>query len=154
MMTSVLKNFLVLVGRILLSAVFIISGANHIVTWGPSVKFMAAKGMAFEGLFGGTVLVHILLGCAVVLLIGGGLSVLLGLRVRWGAVLLLLFLLPTTFIFHNFWASNPWDANQMAHFLKNAGLIGGLLILLAYGPGGMSIDALLSGRRSTTTTKV
>jgi len=52
--------------------------------------------------------------------------VLLGVRARWGAVLLILFLIPAAFTFHNFWtydAADPYRANQMAHFMKNLGLV-------------------------------
>ena len=55
---------------------------------------------------------------------------------------LILFLIPTTLIFHNFWAQSGMEAqNQMAHFLKNIAIMGGLLMLMAFGPGPLSCDS-------------
>ncbi len=74
-------------------------------------------------------------GAATVLL-AGGLSVLLGFKARWGAFALILFLIPTTLIFHTKFS----DPIQMMMFLKNLGLMGGMLMVTAYGPGPISID--------------
>jgi uncharacterized membrane protein YphA (DoxX/SURF4 family) len=56
--------------------------------------------------------------------------------VRWGAVLLIIFLIPTTLVFHPFWA-NP---DETIAFLKNLGLIGGLLLMYYVGAGSVSVD--------------
>jgi uncharacterized membrane protein YphA (DoxX/SURF4 family) len=66
----------------------------------------------------------------------GGLLIFLGMWVRFGALILVLFLIPTTFLFHDFWQlQGPDRALEMTMFLKNLSIIGGLLILLAYGKG-------------------
>jgi putative oxidoreductase len=72
----------------------------------------------------------------------GGLSVLTGFHARVGALLLLLFLIPVTFIMHNFWdIPNPEMAQmQMTHFMKNLGLIGATILIAFYGAGPISID--------------
>jgi putative oxidoreductase len=71
----------------------------------------------------------------------GGLSLLLGLWSRVGALGLFVFLIPTTLMFHNFWAVAGMEhMNQQAHFLKNLAIMGGLLMVGAYGPGPLSID--------------
>ena len=73
----------------------------------------------------------------------GGISILLGYRVRIGAWLLVLFLIPVTVMMHNFWAvSDPMMAQiQLAMFLKNLSLLGGALLLAYFGPGPLSLDA-------------
>jgi putative oxidoreductase len=59
-----------------------------------------------------------------------------GWRVRLAAVLLLLFLLPTTIIVHDFWHLNAgMGCPETEIFLRNTGLIGALLLVLAYGKG-------------------
>ena len=101
---------------------------------------MTKKGMALQGTLGGSggALVHVWLAGAVTFLLLGGLSVLLGIRARGGAVLLILFLIPVTWIFHDFWsygAQDPQYVPQMINFMKNTGLGGGLLMVLAFGSG-------------------
>ena len=63
----------------------------------------------------------------------------LGLRAKWAAFALFLFLIPVTLIFHNFWAA-PADQmqNQMIHFLKNIAMMGGLIYVAVYGGGPLS----------------
>src|SRR5262249_26349848 len=78
----------------------------------------------------------------VVLLVGtlceliGGLMVFLGLALRLGALILFLFLIPTTLIFHHFWLlQEPERVLQMTNFMKNLSISGGLLYILAMGKG-------------------
>ncbi|ABW25301.1 DoxX [Acaryochloris marina MBIC11017] len=67
----------------------------------------------------------------------GGLSLVMGYKVKLGALLLILFLIPATLVFHNFIG----DPSQVNAFLKNVGLIGGLLMVIYTGAGSISIDA-------------
>jgi len=62
----------------------------------------------------------------------GGLSILLGVQPRWGAVLIIVFLLPVTFVMHNFWADTEPAAKQVnqAMFQKNLALLGAALMLV------------------------
>jgi putative oxidoreductase len=62
-----------------------------------------------------------------------------------GALGLIVFLIPTTLLFHDFWAFEGDDQRmqQMSHFLKNLGIVGGLILLMSYGPGRYSVDSLL-----------
>ena len=75
------------------------------------------------------------------MLLLGGLSILLGFWVRIGAALLVIFLIPTAFIMHNFWTvTGPLTrANDQAHFLKDIALTGGALLFFVYGTGAFSI---------------
>jgi putative oxidoreductase len=91
-------------------------------------------------------------GIAVSLIIEvlGGLAILVGLYTRLTAWVVFLYLIPTTFIFHNFWAEQGAERiNNMIHFQKNLAIMGGLLVLAAFGAGSLSID---SSRASKTAT--
>jgi putative oxidoreductase len=146
-MNSLLQNTVVLVARVLLSQIFILSGMNHLFAWGNTIQYMTGKGMALKGILGGSgeVFVHVMLAGAVAFLLLGGLSVLLGIRARCGALLLVLFLIPVTLIFHDFWnyGAGPDRMMQTINFMKNTGLCGGALMVLAFGSGSLSLDPYL-----------
>jgi len=126
------KNSLPLLGRILLALPFFFSGLNKIFAWKQTAGYMAAKGFPLVPLF--------LLG-AIVLEIGGSLCLIFGFRAKLGAAALLIFLIPATLIFHNFWAFGGAERQgQMINFMKNISLMGGLLFVLAFGPGPLSFD--------------
>ena len=83
---------------------------------------------------------------AIVFEVGGGLSVILGYRARWGALALIVFTVPATLIFHNFWALEGMDQQiNMIMFMKNLSMIGGLSLVAAYGAGPVSLDARKAG---------
>jgi uncharacterized membrane protein YphA (DoxX/SURF4 family) len=64
----------------------------------------------------------------------GGLSMLLGYKEKWGAVFLILFLVPATVIMHSFWfVEGAGREIQLAHFLKNLAIVGGLILFLQGG---------------------
>lgn len=87
---------------------------------------------------------HVLLIIAIAIEILGGLGILWGRFTRPTAAILFLYLLPVTYYMHPFWsAEGPMAQNQMAHFLKNLGLIGALLFVAAHGAGRFSIDSLI-----------
>jgi len=123
-----MQRFTSLIGRVLLAAIFLISGVRKVINFTGTQQYMAAHGLP---------LTAFLLVGAIILELGGGLSVLLGYRTKWGAWALIIFLLPTTLIFHG----NLSDQVQQIMFLKNAAILGGLLLLLGQGPGPLSIDA-------------
>jgi len=127
-------------GRIFLSAIFLLSAFGKITDWSKFSHMMDEKGLP---------LVPLLLAGALTFELLGGLSVLLGVYGRVGAVLLILFLIPTTLIFHNFWAAEPaQQMNQMQNFMKNVGIMGGLFMVAALGTNGLSIDRWLSRARA------
>jgi putative oxidoreductase len=138
-MSTTMQQNVSLAGRILLSVIFLLSGITKIMHWSATADSMAAHGMGAVGLLlAGAILVEVL----------GGLALLLGWQMRAAAVVLFLYLIPTTLIFHNFWAHQGAEhQNQMIHFLKNLAIMGGLLEACAFGAGGWSLDALLARRR-------
>jgi putative oxidoreductase len=128
-----MNNAMVLVaGRALLSAVFLVAGVRKIMIWSGQVGYFTKLGFPAPELF--TVL-------AIVVEIGAGLALLVGWKTRWAAWLLALFVLIATFMAHRFWEFDAaQQANQMNHFLKNLAIIGGLLFVAAFGPGRNSVD--------------
>lgn len=125
-------SFVMLVGRICFSLIFVIAGYQKLVGFGPTAATMAAKGVPYT---------DIMLVIAIVFELGGGLLVLLGWYARLGAFLIFLFIIPVVYVFHSFWAlSGPQMALQMIHFLKNLAIMGGALYIVAVGAGHFSID--------------
>ena len=126
------------VGRILLALIFLMSGINKILNWEGTEGYMMSVGMPMVTIF--------LIG-AVVLEVGGSLSVILGFKARWGALALIVFTIPTTLIFHAYWAVDPAQMQlQQIMFMKNLAMIGGLLLVMANGAGALSLDAKSGGR--------
>jgi putative oxidoreductase len=126
-------RYATLVGRILIAAIFLMSGINKIADPHGTQQYMQAMGMTW-----GTTLFYV---GAIAIEVGGGLSLLLGYWTRAGALALMLFMISTTLIFH----TNFGDQNQMIHFLKNLAMFGGLSYVAAYGAGPLSLDARLGG---------
>lgn len=127
------KRWSPLVGRVLLSLIFIMSGLQKITAWNQTAAYMASKHMPAVPLF---------LAAAIVLEVFGGLSVLTGFKARLGAMALIVFLVPTTLIFHNFWAYTGQEQQmQMINFMKNLAILGGLFVVLGLGSGELSFDS-------------
>lgn len=79
---------------------------------------------------------------AIAIELGCSTAILLGLFTRWASLVLILFTIAATLMFHNFWAAPEAAVTaQTVNFLKNLGLVGGLLVLAAFGPGAYSLDA-------------
>ena len=129
-----LKAFIVLIGRILLVLIFLKSGIGKIENFQGTAQYMAGHGMPYTNFF--------LVG-AIFFELVGSITVILGYFARFGTVLLLIFLIPTTLIFHNIFV----DPKMMIQFMKNMSMFGGLLVLLSYGPGRISLDYLLRGKK-------
>ncbi|MCL2930550.1 MAG: DoxX family protein [Trichodesmium sp. St16_bin4-tuft] len=120
-----LQPWISLLARIFLSAVFIKSGIGKIFSGASTQQYMESSGVPG----------WLLIPTIIVLLIGG-LSVLLGYKARYGALALVGFLIPATLVFHNIFIE---PAQEIA-FMKNLGLIGGLLMVTSFGPGSISFD--------------
>ncbi|HXE73745.1 MAG TPA: DoxX family protein [Candidatus Nitrosotenuis sp.] len=109
-------------GRACLAAIFVLSGFEKLWNW-PQV----AQQLAWQGWP-----VPELLGLAAMLLeLVGGLLLLTGFLPHLAAGMLLLFLIPVTWSFHNFWSGPGLDRFQQIQFLKNLAIMGGLLVVLA-----------------------
>jgi putative oxidoreductase len=122
-----------LAGRILMALIFLNSGFGKITGFAGTAGFMASKGMPFA---------EVLLAGALVFELAGAIMLILGWRVHWGALLLIVFMIPATLMFHNFWAVDAAQyQNQLNHFLKNVAMIGGLLYVMAFGAGPLSMGS-------------
>jgi len=115
-----------LASRILLSSVFLVSGAKKIFAFQATQGYMAAFGMQMTGVF---------LVLAILFEVGGGLFLLFGYYPRLGALALILFLIPTTLVFHRNFA----DPAQISQFLKNVAILGGLFAVLTAGGGSIAL---------------
>lgn len=142
-----MQKFIALLGRLCFSLIFILAGINKIMNWDASEQYLVNQMLDVlsktyhqpwaQSLFDQVLpLAPTLLVLATIAELGGGLLVLLGIQVRLGALVLCLFLIPTTFLFHNFWAlQGAQQQTEMAMFLKNLSIFGGGLVLLAFGKG-------------------
>ena len=132
-MNTKLQNSAALVGRILLALIFIISGFGKISGYAGTAGYMASKGLP---------MVAVLLPLTILVELGGGLLIALGWKTRWAAAVVFLFLIPVTLVFHNPTGLAAAEAQQqMINLLKNLSIMGGMLGLFAFGPGGFSLDA-------------
>jgi len=137
---TTLFGFLALIGRLMLVAIFLLAAVGQkIPKFSETAAYMASEGVPVP---------KIMLGGAILFLIVGSLSVGLGFKARIGATLLLVFLLLATYFFHDFWtqADPMLKQEQMIHFMKNASMMGAMLIIIAHGPGLMSIDGRMTAR--------
>ncbi len=129
-----------LVGRILLSAVFLISGCGSLISPEETIRYIAAMGLPVPELG---------LAIQVLVEVGAGLALILGYRTRLVAAVLAAFCIATALTFHLQLA----DEDQRWHLLKNLAMAGGLLQIVAFGAGSISLDARarrgLSGRPNT-----
>ena len=155
-MRLMIQHISVLLARILLSLFFIWNGANLIGDWVQSSDMLGGKLAHIVGeAVGnqGVALAHVILLLEVLCLLVGGLLLLIGFRGRLAAFLLILFLVPDTLVLHSFWTVDPANVlaytEHLTHFLKNVGLLGGLLLVMGFGSGGFSVDLLLGRRRHT-----
>lgn len=124
-----------LVARALIAAIFLISGTAKLLDPAGTNAYIASQGLPAVDLM------RILAALAE---IGGGLSILFGALTRVGAIGLIVFLSITTLVFHDFWSlAGDERKTQMVQFTKNLAILGGLALLVAYGPGRYSVDAKL-----------
>jgi putative oxidoreductase len=119
----------VLAGRFLFSLIFVFASFGHFSH--QEIAYAAQQGVP---------LASISVPFSGVMALLGGLSVLLGYRAKWGAWLLIVFLIPVTLMLHNFWAvKDPMMAQiQIAMFMKNVSMMGGALLISQFGAGPLS----------------
>lgn len=121
-----LQNSTILAGRILLAAIFVIAGFQKIGGFAGTQQYMEAFGIP-----------GMLLPLVILLELGGGLMIVAGLLTRWTALALAGFTLVAGIVFH----ADFGDQMQSVMFMKNLAITGGLLLLAAFGPGALSLDA-------------
>lgn len=129
-------RYLPFVGRSLIGLPFAMGGLSKLAAYGPTTAMIAAAGLPVPPLAFAT---------AVALELGGGLLLIAGYQVRLVATALAVFCFVTAFSFH----TNFADQNQMINFLKNVMMAGGLLQIVAFGAGAISLDSRFSRERGT-----
>ena len=131
-MCEAVKTYGPFAGRILLALIFVISGFGKIMGFEGTVGYIASKGLPLPQLAA--------VGAIAVELIGG-IMLIVGWQTRWAATAIFLFLIPTTLIFHPFWAVTGAGAGmEKIQFMKNLCIMGGMLYVMAFGAGPISVD--------------
>lgn len=126
------QNAATLIGRALIALLFIPAGFAKIGGFAGVSGYIASKGVPLP---------EVAAAIAIVVELGLGLLLLFGWKARWAALGMAIFVAVITPIFHNFWASPPAQVTvQQLNFYKNLAIIGGLLVVFAFGPGGWSVD--------------
>jgi putative oxidoreductase len=127
-------KYILLAGRILLSAIFISFGAKHFTA--ETIQYGASAGVPAASF---------LVPLAGIIAIVGGLSIVLGYKAKWGAWLIVIFLIPVSFIMHRYWSiQDPMQYQiQQIMFWKNMSMLGGALILTYFGSGPLSLDEVI-----------
>jgi putative oxidoreductase len=121
-----------LLGRVLIALIFAYFGYMKLISFHGSVGYFAKLGFPLP---------EVSAVLAILFELGGGVLLIVGLKTRWVAWALVLYTVVATAVAHRYW-SYPADQafNQMAHFFKNLSLVGGLIMLAAFGPGPVSVD--------------
>jgi putative oxidoreductase len=117
-----------LFGRLLLSAIFILSGVSKVAAPAATIGYIESVGLPFA---------QFSFGIAVLVEIVGGAALVLGYRARLAAAILAAFTVTAAVAFH----SDLADQNQFVHFFKNIAMTGGLLQVVVIGAGSFSLDA-------------
>ncbi len=127
------RSATMLVARILMGAIFVLSGVAKLADPAGAIGHMESAGVPSAG---------VLLYVAAFAEILGGVAVISGFLARIGAIGLFVYLAITTLVMHAFWNLEGQERlMQNVQFMKNLSIMGGLLLLFAAGPGRYSIDA-------------
>lgn len=129
-------QYLPFAGRVLIGGIFILSGLSKIGSYAGTTAAIASVGLPFAPL-GFLVAIAIEVGIAFLLLIGY--------RARWAAIILAAWSVVTAIFFHRNFA----DQNMMIHFMKNLMIAGGLLQIVHFGAGRVSVDNRINKGKST-----
>ncbi|HVJ25021.1 MAG TPA: DoxX family protein [Burkholderiales bacterium] len=126
-----------LVSRLLIASLFLVAGVR---------KLMGVAGAAGYFTKLGFPAADVLVWVAIAIELGGGTLLVLGWQTRRVAWLLIAFVAIATFMAHRFWQFDAAQyANQLNHFLKNAAIVGGLLYVVVFGAGSVSLDGTRKG---------
>jgi len=132
-----MKDIIDLIGRILIAFIFLFEAYDSIAF------FKATKAQMID--YGITWQTEPLLIGGIMLLVLGGTLVLIGYRSGFGAILLLLYWIPITFIVHAWWGeTGDLQRIESINFMKNMAITGGLLIIIVNGSGRYSVKRLFA----------
>jgi putative oxidoreductase len=126
-----------LVARLLLIGEFVVAANGKIFDWSGQQSYMAAHGMTFT---------TPLLAAALLIEAVGSACVIAGIRARTAAAIMFVYLGIVSVRLHAFWNQPAGGGMNLTEFFKNLGIMGGLLMMAAYGPGLWSVDAMRKQR--------
>ena len=131
-----MKDIFDVVARFCLAAIFIFEAYDSMAYFKKTKETMTAYGITWNQ--------DLLLSITIGLLVLGAILLLLGYYANFGAILLLLYIIPVTFIVYSFW-NDPQEVRriQSIMFMKNIAIIGGLILLLIYGAGKYSVKRFI-----------
>jgi putative oxidoreductase len=134
---TALTNFIALVGRILLGFLFVQGGYNKLFNGtAGTIATMTSHGIPYA---------NILVWGAVAVELGIGLCLMAGLLARWAALILAAYTLTLALIFHAYWLAPAAEARfDRIIFYNHLSIIGGMLIVVAFGAGCYSLDAAIN----------
>jgi putative oxidoreductase len=133
-----LKNLVAVLGRILIALIFIRGGINKLGAIDPTAAEMAKAGIPLSSF---------LVYGAILMELGVGLLLVFGLFARWAALALFFYTLTLALIFHAYWNAPAAQARlQASFFFGHLSMMGGMLVVVAFGAGAWSVDALLRWR--------
>jgi putative oxidoreductase len=122
-----------LIGRILISPIFILAGISKLMNFSTITGYAADAHVPLPA---------VALACAAAIQLLGGLAILVGFRAKFASWIVFLFLIPSTLVLHNFWAmAGPERTANIRQFETNLAIMGGLLILATFGAGAYSVDS-------------
>src|SRR5579862_7011453 len=129
------SGILALLGRLCMSLIFLTSAYSKMFGWQSNVQYIATRH------FTNPILVSLMIGGALVIELGGALCLISGFQAQIAGLVMAVYLTAVTLIFHNYWviANEMSRATMFMHFQKNLGIIGGLLMVAALGPGAWAI---------------
>lgn len=128
-------NVSLLIGRLLVAALFLPFGLNAIMNFQSTVNYITSNHIPFP---------QIDAAIAIVFEVGFAALLLVGYKTRWAALALILFVLVVSFLFHHFWDIPAAQVlAQKTNFFKNMAIAGGLFAFVAAGAGDWSVDAKL-----------
>ena len=131
-----MNDFLDFIARVLIAFIFLYEAYDSIAFFKDTKEKMTEYGLSWNQ--------DVLLVCAIILLIVGGVFLLIGYRASFSASILLLYWIPVTFIVHSFW-NDPEAIRRLQSilFMKNLAITGGLLMIIVNGSGRYSVKRLL-----------
>jgi putative oxidoreductase len=128
-----LQGFPLLVARVLLALMFVLAGVSKLTGLEGTAGYIGSVGLPAP---------MVLAVASGVVELAAGVMLIVGWQTRGAALALALFTVVASVLFHNFWAM-PADKAfmQQLMFLKNLAVTGGLLFVVAFGAGSLSLDA-------------
>ncbi len=134
MMNDTIKEWSPLVGRVLISLIFLMSGLGKVFQFDAQVGYAVSQGVPMASAA---------IGISAIIEIAAAVMIIVGFRARLGAAALFLWMIPVSVMMHAFWTiSDPMSMQiNMIMFMKNLAIMGGMLMIMAYGSGPKSLSA-------------